>query len=105
VKRGLLLALLGWPALAAAWEEEPALGVHRRAQPAAPGPARGRGVLPAAHFDAAGAGTHLGVRAGSNSHFGDESLRGCPKTPLKLLLAMIGNVSSEQTIWPVCFDL
>jgi hypothetical protein len=25
VKRGLLLALLGWPALAAAWEEEPAL--------------------------------------------------------------------------------
>jgi len=26
VKRGLLLALLGWPALAAAWEEEPALG-------------------------------------------------------------------------------
>jgi hypothetical protein len=26
VKRGLLLALLGWPALAVAWEEEPALG-------------------------------------------------------------------------------
>ena len=26
MKRGLLLALLGWPALAAAWEEEPALG-------------------------------------------------------------------------------
>jgi hypothetical protein len=26
VKRGLLLALLSWPALAAAWEEEPALG-------------------------------------------------------------------------------
>ena len=25
MKRGLLLALLGWPALAAAWEEEPAL--------------------------------------------------------------------------------
>ena len=26
MRRGLLLVLLGWPALAAAWEEEPALG-------------------------------------------------------------------------------
>ena len=66
MKRGLWLALLGWPALAAAWEEEPAIAFILAYNPVVVAPRHGR--LPTARRLAPGDGTHLVLCPGRVGH-------------------------------------